>query len=317
MKSRPFVFWLGMGSFAFFSAAPLAHAGNSLTSESSAGSSTFSEGVSVTGDVDLPAGEDEEKSWNWKLAYNYSTSPPTAAANGTSVRSATSQFIGGVGYQSDWTADLDLNFSRTPSEALKSFGPTLSVGYTIDFASEDEFEPSVDLTLSLGTTSYQQDFTSDTLPTKRRKPRGSTTSEKIRQNSIRPQLTVSPISWLSASLSYTRYTYDRDVAEFLSFLNQPQSIRLGVGGFADTLDGFAEQSTDVSATLHLATDWDLEGSATWTRSKSSGALTHGWGTKLETRVWAPVSLALGVERNISPDQPAENLGTLMVSYRWK
>ena len=317
MKFRTLVLCLASKIFFHFLGTAPAYAGYSLTSETTAGSSTLSEGLSVNGDVDLPTAEDEEKSWNWKLETNYSTSPPAAAANGASVRSATSQFIGGIGYQSDWSADLDLNYSRTPAEALKSFGPTLSLGYTIDFDSESEFEPSVDLGLSLGTTGYQQDFTSDTVTTKRKKPRGSTTSEKIRQNSIRPQLTVSPLSWLSASVSYARYAYDRDVAEFLGFLNQPQSIRLGLGGFADTLDGLPEQSTDLSATLHLSEAWDLEGSASWTRSKSSGALTHGWGTKLETRMWSPLALALGVERNISPDQPAENLGTLRVSFRWE
>ena len=340
-------FGLGVACALF---ASQAQAEFTLESETSAGSGNFSQELTVAGEIPelgmgkaAPSRHPENASWNWKLGYTSSTSPPAPAANGPSVKASSSQFIGGFGYRANWSADLNLIYASTPSEELTSFGSTLNLGYTFRFGSEsgapqskttarkisqksveqneedeDEvFVPSLELALALGTTGFDQSFSSASVATKRGKPHSLTTSEKIRQNLVKPELTGTPVPWFTLSAAYTRYTYNRDVNEFLNYLNQPRSIRIGVGGFADTLDGFADHSGELTATLHLGENWDFESSVTLTRSKSTDSLTHGWSTRLESRSLDPVVFSLGAERDTSPDQPAENLGIVKVSYGWE
>ncbi len=257
-----------------------AHATN-IELELSQGSETKSQELSADGqfgssDSKKKKREKEENSYLWDLSYTHSTIQVKQQTGGVITDNSHSVTVGaGLETPSRFSFNTDLNYSKTPEENLQSYGPSMVFGYTYEFGKkktfkkknsqkddndnddEEDFKPSVGAELTIGYDNYVQTFGK----TARRKANGVarpvTGSNEINKKSGELSLKVHPWSWVSARASYTKYSYNKDVNEFLQYLDV-HAIGHVSAGMEDALAGFYSDTKTVSLSFYILEDWELD-----------------------------------------------------------
>ena len=311
-----------------------------LESVTDVGTGTFTEGLAYRGDHDSPGKEIDHatlgKGLNWTLGYAYTAitlgatlaSPSPSPALSGAESDHTNSFTAGIGYEEKFEIESNLNFSNTKEENLKTFGLSIGVGYTFDLATravkdapekieekEDSFVPTLTIKAMGGLTHYQQDIGVAVRKGTRRKPQTAKASQSIQQKQFEFDVTVSPWVWLDVKLGFIKYNYNRDVANFLSKLDDPRAIRSGAADFGSTLEGFSSKESLLNFTFHLPAEIDLETDFSQSTSASNSSKINMFKFDV-SKTWDAVwKTGLGFERNKS-DTDVQNLGVVTLAYEF-
>ena len=298
-----------------------------VQSQTTLGTGSLTEELSYFGSShEESEGPDKVGNWDWSLSYTYSKINLGASVNATQGASKasesdhTSTFSGGFGYSKRWSAGFDLNYSKTKEEYLSSIGPSLHAGYTFDLGnqkkdddSDEYFIPTLNLSLTGAATQYTQNFTAAVRSGSRRlNPRAG--SQGISQREAELKLAVAAVNWVDFSLAFKAYSYDKNVANFISNLDDPRAAESGAANFGSTLTGFSSKEISVDLTFHLPLDLDLEtdysqstSAADSTKTNTLRAdLSHTWIDRWKT--------GMGYEQNKSA---TDTQGQIVVSLAYE
>ncbi len=306
-----------------------------LTSETNAGTGTFSQGFTYNGEQ--KSGHEKERyknevdgRYNWSLGYTYATTT-LGATSGAATGAGTDHsntFTGGVGYSQHWSAGFDLSYSNTKEEHLDSFGPSIYAGYTFDLAdrpkpsqkeddedTDEPFTPTLNVKLSLGATTYTQTLQLAARPGGRKNPNaaGPIAAQSIMQKPVEISATLSPFEWIDIKLAYTKFNYNKDVVAFIARLDEPRAIRSGASTFGSTLSGFSSKEVTLDLTWHLPLDLDFETELTQAESAIDAKKTNAFKADLSREWIEKFKTGLGFERSKSAAQQ-ENVGILTLGY---
>lgn len=294
----------------------------SLESLTTAGKYTFTEELTGSGKFPKAMDRDSESTekttdFSWDLGYSNTTSTSTDATTGTKIVDKTNDVNLGVGLETPgrFAADLGFDYSATPDENLADYGPNLAVGYTYEFsghnlkkkknqaADDDEkpFHPDIGIKLSGASLDYVQTFTTASVKGRRKAvTRPKTGANKIKQTSVGLTLSSTPLKWFSVKISGTRYSYDKDPNQYLSFLDSNRVISNRSSGLSSTVSGFPENELRLYFNFIFSDEWTSDFSETAARSVVDG--TVAWTTKLQVykdfgESW---TVGLGLQNENSP-----------------
>ncbi len=239
----------------------------SIESETSVGASSFAQTLRGTGEFGLSEDGDKSKHkadapvYSWNMGYTFSRVTSTDAATNQKITDQNSEVVGGIGYggSSGWQTSGGLTYVNSPDENLREVGPQFSIGLTQKFAQEDGFAKRLGARLALSVMDYTQSLpgtaTSGRLG-RTLSRRGVTNS--ITQASAEISFTGKPVEWFSARANHIAYGYNRNVNDFLIYLESPQlaSSRLA-SGFASTASGLPRSESGLTITFYFAETWDF------------------------------------------------------------
>ena len=284
---------------------------NEVNSNTTGGTGTLSQEISYSGEQ-LKDKKSDLGTWDWNFAYTYtavkvgSTIRPTPSTKTTTSSTSasstdhTNTLEGGFGYTGAWSRGLSLTYSNTKEENLTTFGPQIYAGYHIAFDSkksktenetaddEEVFIPGLDLKITGGVNRYTETYNVSSRSTRPNGSKAKTitkdSSEDINQTNLVLDLTLKPLSWFDIKFEFTKYHYNKDVANFLSLLDRPGAIASGAAGFSTTLSGFSSQEYLVGFDFFLPLDFDLNLSYSQATSQLDGSKTHNYKAGLD-KLW--------------------------------
>ena len=242
---------------------------------------------SLSGSADLgnsKAEKTDSSDYLWNGSYT-STSTEVTTANNEKVLDTSTEVSTGLNFSNlnGVSCGLSIDYTKIPDEELTNFGGTLTLGYkykfknklksenqTPDIEEADEFVPSLGFDLSTGSVNYDQKFT-----LQRRRPNGSSRpfsgNETIAQKFNGISLKLNPWEWFTLGLSYKKYSYSKDVNQFLLFLDSHNSINSLSAGISQVLAGFYDQESSISFDFYITENWEVDLSHTITRIISDGS----------------------------------------------
>lgn len=249
-------------------------------------------GIFADGDFNTPLENDETTLiYNWNLAYTHSQ-VESKDSLGNIIKDINHDYTVGAGIDvpAGWFGNLDLHYATSPDEGLVSSGPTLKLGYTYNFSSpekmdsdgekdsDNEFQPNLGFSLAFSSISYKQSFSSS-IQTRRRGTsitRPVTGSNTINQRSTSFSLYGHPLQWLNLNGTYTKYNYDKNINDFLQYIDGRQEIASTSSGILNALSGFADRTTTLRASFRFLEIWqlDLENSVSKIISDDSTSTTN-------------------------------------------
>ena len=229
---------------------------------------------------------------------------------------APSRLEGGAGY----------TFSNTPDENLVSLGPTLYLGYTfkedqspsasiahIDSNADDDegstFSRALGLKLTLGTNRFVQTYTPT--PPRGRLRRPITGINEITQSSAQLEFRLKAVDWLTIKPSYTRFSYNRDVAAFSATLSDSR-ISVSRAAFSNTISSLAESDASLSLTFYFLENWELLTSADYSVSASDQSSTLIEKAEISDNI-GNFKIGLGVS-TVASSTTIDTSGILDLSY---
>lgn len=250
----------------------------------------------------------------WDMSYTHTTS--TAGVTDT-----THDLVAGSGYATkNMSANLDLNYSRTPEENLMSFGPTASLSYTYFFESprkktidSDPFRPSIKGILELGTLNFVETF--GTAARRKLVSRPASGNTTIQQRSVLVGTRIKPWSWMQFKASFTKYSYNKDVNQFLQYIDSSVVARVS-SGISNALAGFYDTNGKLELDFYFLENWELDVAESQAHiiaddsNSSTAALTLA-------RTFDPAwTVAVGVKQTTSSDATVGkvNSGMVRVDY---
>ena len=320
----------------------------SLESTTSLGAGTVLEAIQF--DSEAPA---EKISWVAGLSYNHSTDKsvtPNAVTN-------TPEVNGGLHYKtsSHWSMGSELIYAWAsqpttlpPVKAgakatildsgYRDVGVRLFLGHTFG-ATENTKKLDSPFSMFLESEKEDEESEEDTAsftPTFEVKAVGSvhgysiSESKKavqklqdasklpaLRQSSLEGQASFSPWEWLSVELSYARYFYNNDPADFLSALESSRpTLRAAYSGLSNAVSGFPQYLFTYGLTLAPFERLSFE----YTGTLSYGVVDHAnsYGDKLLARYeltdnW---KVGLGAEHDRPAEATVQTLGVFEIGYSW-
>jgi len=243
-RSAPFLF-----IFVLVSCFSISHARaqpHQLTIDSATSVSDyyFSQGLGISGEF--------SESTSWSADYTYSRSTDAAG-----LSDQTSALDAGLAWVLSEPFALDMNFSysTTPAEGLVSRG--------LNFGGHYRFAPFLQLSSNLEFVGYTVSEVSsmDSSRTGTRRmatsPAADGTLAGISQRSLELRAKFVLADWLSAGVGAIAYSYDKSVAEFLTFLDSTAATLSGTEALSSAVSGFSARRTELFARFYPAEDWDL------------------------------------------------------------
>ena len=283
---------------------------NSLASETSVGSTSTVEALTIDGNLapekkvkdqvsekspEKP--KEREEKFPWSAGYTITKSQSTDAG-GNSIIDKTTAVNASLGYESRKRFEVGggYSFASTPDENLVSLGPNLYLGYSFEKASthqkskpegnaeakseaEDEsaFLPSIGIKMTGASNRFVQTYTPN--PPKFAKVKRPTTGiNEITQSSVQFESTIKPAEWISIKPAYTIFKYSRNVADFMSSLNAPR-ISISRAAFSNTVSGLAEFDAALGVTFYFLESWELLVNGDY--SVMAADQTNSWVEKVE------------------------------------
>ena len=79
----------------------------------------------------------------------------------------------------------------------------------------------------------------------------------INQKSSQLTIRGKPVSWARVKASYTKYTYSRDVSDFIQFLDTHNLVGNLSSGFSSALSGFYDNTVSFGISFFPHRDWEL------------------------------------------------------------
>ncbi len=286
-----------------------------LTFDSSQSSSTKSNTLSANGQLgDQPA---ESITYNWNGLITKSTTTSTDSSGNTAL-DTTTELGAGVGLETSNLiySNLDYSYSSIPEENLKVAGPAMSLGYTYKWAGERPANLGADV--SYGFSSYDQTF--ETTVTRRR---GSVTRPVVGSNQIKQTVTSftirgRPFPWISAKVSWSKYSYSKDINSFLQFLDNQTFLNSSSSGLSNTINGFYEDSVKIAFSFYFLTRFELYVSSANSKVASDGSSVALKKFMLYYDLLESWKVGLGAESSLSsvPGSDANRYADLSLGYNF-
>jgi hypothetical protein len=291
---------------------PASALGASFDLQTAAGNGYLSQGFYY----DSRSGRDAGVDWNFGL--NLAGSKSTLAEF-EDVTDRTYGLSGGMVWKVNRTWDLGgiLNLSTTPTQNLQSAGLTLYGEFRHYFGPEPEpddelaalaFRPSFSVRLALGGTRLSN------RPSERLRilfPNLADLVDDLNQRSATLEVGGSPWQWLSARVAVTRYSYNKDVNTFLTFLSNRRS--LGASTFAASLNGLPDRSSSISFNFYPSDTWEIALSGRSATSITDGARSRGSQLSAAHDFNSWLRAGLGFERDVA-DSLNQTLALLNLSF---
>ena len=274
----------------------------SLELETSQSTQTKTYEISGSGDFNKP-NEAETNTYGWSLSADRSRTEATSSS-GNTITDNTTDLAAGVGVEmpSQFRSGASFNYSATPEENLKSSGFTISAGYTYNFdelskgpsatkpvmtageapdmqesreasPSGSEFSPYLALDLNYESLDYVQTFEAKPPRLSQGPSRPTSGKNTINQKFTQVTVKLKPYRWVRLKVSYTKYSYSRDVSDFLQFLDSHDLLGKVSSGFSTALSGFYDNTVLVGASLFPSSDWELAASRSTSKVISDDSLS--------------------------------------------
>lgn len=276
-------------------------------SDTSTGSQTFSEALSFDGYFG--------RRGTWSVDYTYSRQQSPNSA-GIQVIDNTTELDLAFGAKqkkfSEWA--IGLTFANTPDENLKDTGPNFYFGQTFPLTerSEKDFYPTLAYKLTLSDLNYVQTFSTTAL-TRTGKVKPVTGSSSINQVFPELQLTWEPSDSFTFKGAYTRYFYNRNVNDFLTTLDSPRAVAVGIFGLTNAVSSFNTDMWELDVEWTPLDSWEFDEEATAATSAADG--TTAWTFKEAALYNISKSWVLGLAYEYEQsDILTENIYTLTIKY---
>jgi len=289
-----------------------------LTSSTAAGSTSFSQSLSADGDFetskdesneDFLGEENEEEApppWSWNFAYSLLKSTTIDPTSGNDITDTTNDFSGGLGWDFGdiWGLSGGYRFTSTPSENLTSRGPNLYVSLSW---------PKFSVRAGAELQRYDQQFS--TSGRRSGVVRSGVGVNMINQTAFNLRAKYKAFDWARIGVTYTKYTYDKDINTFLAALDSPRAIQTGAAGFSTTLQGFSSDSKGLTLYFYPGDDWELDLGGTSSTNASDGSIA----TSLKSAAYYDLSkvwrLGAGYEIANSPTL-SDHIYSLTIEFNW-
>ncbi len=285
-----------------FSTVAIQAQATSLELEASQSSQTKTYEISGSGEFNKPK-DAEANTYGWSLSADRSRSD-TTNSSGSAITDNTTDLAAGLGVEmpSRFRSGASFNYSTTPEENLKSSGFTVSAGYTYNFddqstgpeatkpvmttgdpsdmqesreasPSGSEFSPYLAADLNYESLDYVQTFEAKAPRLSQGPSKPTSGKNTINQKFTQITVKLKPYRWVRFKVSYTKYSYSRDVSEFLQFLDSHDLLGKVSSGFSTALSGFYDNTILVGATLFPSSDWEIAATRSTSKVISDDSLS--------------------------------------------
>ena len=287
--------------------------GLSAKSKLQVGAGGYDETLSAEDDFVEGSHRRRTEDWFWSFDGEFAETPDTSL----------------TGYESGpgFGAAVFYTYSYTPEESLIGAGPEFDFYYLFDLVPKSEPGPSAKTERKVSTnstmriktgiksTEYIQTFTGSTAPGNNGAPRPTTGFNNLRQISQISGVSISPSKFLTTGLTFTYYFYNRDVADFLNFIQSPSAARTSIGGFANSITNFAQSSLEWTASIYPSDDWSID--LEIIDSISAVDISQGWSFQgIVSRSIEEWTIGLGCENDQSPLNGNNYYGVLNIEYEF-
>ena len=133
----------------------------------------------------------------------------------------------------------------------------------------------------------------------------------ISQRALDLRVKLGWVKWFATGFGVTRYTYDKSVAEFLSYLNSPLATVSGTGALSSAVSGFSSRKAELFLNWFFVDDWDL--AVNYYRFENAADSSNSNSLKfiLGHDFSATWNAAIGIRRDV-PEQ--QNTGYLYLTH---
>lgn len=295
-----------------------------ISSETGVSKSVLVETISGEGEVK----QTESEKWKWGLSDSLTHTRTEPGAISTALEDDTNEASARLAWASEsgLTAGGEVSYSTTPAEALQSRAISLHLSHQLMLEDDtnresgegDEADPAtLGFRMEVGTRLYQQTFSSSNGGRRGvlfRRP--SSGSNELRQYEIGAGLRLSPSERWEIELSGRNYVYDKNVAEFLKYLDSPTAIATGKESLSQTVSGLPQASVGISGTYALNEKWEADLSQSMTTQAADQK--SAWTTRVML-AWSyseKFKFGFGAERSSSPTSLTETMGLFAVDGRF-
>lgn len=277
---------------------------STFSSEIDIGSSLFTEQLSGTGT--FCAGDPSPCSWNLGYSYKKATSSSPGAID---IVDYTNDFNAGLGWlgASGWGSGLAAEYSRTAAESLEARGASVNLSrHWSGTEAKGGFASSFGLTLTAGTSNSVQTFTG-TIPRNKRITVSLSGSNELRESYGALDASWQPVSDWDFAFGLKFFGFNRNVADFLGFLDSPLAVQRGMSGFAGTVSGIP------SATYSASAGWSFADDAKVTLGETVSSIVVSGQTEFDTRITIDGDFTkslrgtIGYEFDMSPSTTIRNI----------
>ena len=257
----------------FFSQITLAF---NLSSDTSYGGYTQEEVVNADGifgkSIDERKDKGARENWVWSGSYTFDqTESYDSNANLVTDQTSTVVLTSGGKAPLKYEYGGGLNYSTTPQEYLKDFGPEIYYGKTFELTKHhDDFTPTLGVKLTLTDLGYIQTFSTETV-SRTKKLRPFSGSSSINQGSALLETTWDLLDPLTFKLNYTYFVYNRNVADFLNTLDSARSVAANASGLSSAVAGFSTDMKEVDINWYPFDNWEFDEQATESTNASDGS----------------------------------------------
>ena len=229
--------------------------------------------------------------WTWAPTYGFSWSK---SEDGDSSWAHRFKTTGGHRFPHFFEAALDLSYLVKPATEFSAFGPGLELSRKFEVGSTKK--RAIRVALRLAMMAYHQKTYDELLALYPKMPK----AVNLLQNSLGLKGRASLTPWLSTTLGYQHFFYNRSVRRLLDVMESPRAVRSGAARLGDQVGSFYSDLVEISAGLFLLDRWLLDFGFSVQRLASG----DGWG-----RTWSVMpgfdlgfdwTLSLGFERTTEP-----------------
>ncbi len=208
---------------------------------------------------------DENSIWTTNVQYT-STRSKILDSNGQIETTRDLQWINDWDWETGWFVELGVGGSNTEVNKIHTANTDFSLGRT------HEDLNNFNWSLTFGRNNIQQ---ADA------RTKGGKRLD-ILQSKFGLQAGIDIVDWLSVSIFSDRYTYDKDVDQALTLLQNSAAVRLYGTAFSDQLSTLIEKESGVSFIVRFDDSWRL--TLTGTKSVDAPA-PHAEGTGISSKLY--------------------------------
>jgi hypothetical protein len=218
----------------------------------------------------------------------------------TNDYSGTMDFSGASGFG----AGASLEYAWTQEELLTNRGGTVNGSYTWEYGKSEVFTTFLKFKVAGGVTNYIETFNGQIPRTILSAPRPLTGSAELRQTMIRPDLTWAPWRNWRFNAGYEIYAYNHNVKKFVTVLDSIAFMRLGIGGFSNSIGGLPRFAYSGYATYAFAENWKFKLSETFAIIDADDTSSTALRGTLERKLGSEWRATLGAEWDNSSTGPS-------------
>jgi len=278
LKSRTLLLALFIYTFSLQSFA------TSIDSETTIGSTSTEESITVDGDLsDEPKSDKEstgpKEQYPWSLNFSQ-TAAQSTDPTGAPLTDTTNALTGTFGFEAKTHFELGggYAYSATPNENLVSLGPSLYIGYTFEEAKhkklvkmpkknkkddddddddDDDFQKSIGFKFTFTNDRFVEAFTATEKPTtKKGKAKPTTGVNEIIQTAFQLEVPIKAYEWVTIKPGFSVYKYNTDVNNFLDFIDS-QRLALNTGGLQNSAASFASYEIALQTSFYFLDSWEI------------------------------------------------------------